>query len=252
MCQGRASFPRPFCIPGAVLYSVLCSVSYLPTQKHYTGQSAQDWETGISSTQPYPAGRVISTKSLPARNPQTSCSEPKDAPLQQVCLDGFHGTRRGPHKRNTVCNGAYAPELQALLVESRAAPIQARTGPVVKHQHHRHSACRSSRGVASSARGHRAHREAPRRWYVKLSPKEGSLHRGGLLASLRSGFLLPSKNPASCVSKRQLYRLSVVDAGRHTFSAGVRLASTGQGSSDELRLRPLMLVHYGCSRRWVL
>ena len=111
-------------------------------------------------------------KSLPARNPQTSRSEPKDAPLQQVCLDGFHGTRRGPHKRNTVCNGAHAPELQARLVESRAASLCARKGRVAKHQQHRHSACRSSRGVASSARGHRAHREAPRTWFVNLFPFE--------------------------------------------------------------------------------
>ena len=144
-----------------------------------------------------------------------------------MCLDGFHGTRRGPHKRNTVCIGAHAPELQARLVESRAASLCARKGRVAKHQQHRHLACRSSRGVASSARGHRAHREAPRRWFVNLSPKEGSLHRGGLLASLRSGCLLPSKNPASCVSKRQLSRLSVMDAGHLIFTAGVRSASTG-------------------------
>ena len=110
--------------------------------------------------------------SLPARNPQTSRSEPKDAPLQQVCLDGFHGTRRGPHKRNTVCSGAHAPQLQARLVESRAASLCARIGRVAKHQQHRHSACRSSRGVASSARGHRAHREAPRTWFVNLFPFE--------------------------------------------------------------------------------
>src|SRR5829696_5600086 len=142
MCQGRASFPRPFSIPGAVLYSVLCSVSvsYLPTQNATQDKCTRDWETGSSSTQPYPAGRVISTKTrppepkvYPARNPQTSCSEQKGAPLHQVCLDGFHGTRRGPHKRNTVCNGAYAPKLPALLVESRAAPIKARTGRVAKH-----------------------------------------------------------------------------------------------------------------------
>src|SRR5215208_3709466 len=116
MCQGRASFPRPFSIPGAVLYSVLCSVSYLPTQNAAQDKCTRDWETGISSTQPYPAGRVISTKTRPPEPKvfqreitQTSRSEPKDAPLQQVCLDGFHGTRRGPHKRNTVCIGAYAP-----------------------------------------------------------------------------------------------------------------------------------------------
>src|SRR5215203_2090055 len=162
----------------------------------------------------------------PSPTQRAGLSQPKDAPLQQVCLDGFHGTRRGPHKRNTVCIGAHAPELPAHLVESRAAPIQARTGQVAKHQQHRHSACRSSRGVASSARGHRAHREALRTWFVKLFPKEGSLHRGGLRASLRSGFLLPYKNPASCVSKRQVSRLSVMDAGHLTFSAGVPSAST--------------------------
>src|SRR5919107_2756428 len=54
----------------------------------------------------------------------------KDVPLQQVCLDGFHGTRRGPHKRNTVCIGAHAPQLQARLVESRAASLCARKGRV--------------------------------------------------------------------------------------------------------------------------
>src|SRR5215213_5096792 len=85
---------------------------------------------------------------------------------------GFHGTRRGPHKRNTVCIGAHAPELQARLVESRAASLCARKGRVAKHQQHRHSACRSSRGVASSAGGHRAYREAPRTWYVNLFPLE--------------------------------------------------------------------------------
>jgi hypothetical protein len=81
----------------------------------------------------------------------------------------------------------------------------------------------------------------------KSFPKRGSLHRGGLLASLRSGFLLPSKNPASCVSKRQISRLSVVDAGRHTFSAGVRLASTERSASDELGLRPFFLEALGAT-----
>src|SRR5215208_988114 len=219
MCQGRASFPRPFSIPGAVLYSALCSVSYLPTQKHYTGQMHTGLVDGHLLHPALPSGpgylnqnSASLTKSLPARNPQTSCSEPKDAPLHQVCLDGFHGTRRGPHKRNTVCIGAHAPQLPARLVESRAAPIKARTGRVVKHQQHRHSACRSSRGVASSARGHRAHREAPRRWFVNLFPKEGSLHRGGLLASLRSGFLLPFKHTASWVSQETV--ISSVSSGR--------------------------------------
>src|SRR5829696_6295431 len=74
-----------------------------------------------------------------------------------------------------------------------------------------------------------------------------SLHKGGLQASLRSGFLLPSKNPTSCVSKRQLSRLSVVDAGCHTFSAGVRLASTERSASDELGLRPFFLEALGAT-----
>src|SRR5829696_10437889 len=52
------------------------------------------------------------------------------------------------------------------------------------------------------------------------------------------GLLLPFKHPASCVSKRQMSRLSVVDAGRYTFSAGVRLASTERRSSDALGLWP--------------
>src|SRR5215207_2604634 len=178
MCQGRASFPRPFSIPGAVVYSVLCTVSYLPTQKHYTGQSAQDWETGISSTQPYPAGRVTSTKTRPLEPKVFQREILRQAVLKKrrasaaSVLRCFHGTRRGPHKRNTVCIGAHAPELQARLVESRAASLCARKGRVAKHQQHRHSACRSSRGVAASARGHRAHREAPRRWYVNLFPLE--------------------------------------------------------------------------------
>jgi hypothetical protein len=37
----------------------------MPPLGNPPGQSAQDWETGISSTQPYPAGRVISTKTRP-------------------------------------------------------------------------------------------------------------------------------------------------------------------------------------------
>src|SRR5215216_7655923 len=96
MCQGRASFPRPFSIPGAVLYSALCSVSYLPTQKHYTGQMHTGLVDGHLLHPALPSGpgylnqnSASLTKSLPARNPQTSCSEPKDAPLHQVCLDVF-------------------------------------------------------------------------------------------------------------------------------------------------------------------
>ena len=57
-------------------------------------------------------------------------------------------------------------------MESRAASLCARKGRVAKHQQHRHSACRSSRGVASSAREHRAHREASRTWFVNLFPFE--------------------------------------------------------------------------------
>ena len=51
----------------------------------------------------------------------------------------------------------------------------------------------------------------------------------GVLASLGSG-LLPFKNPTSCVSKRQLSRLSVMDAGHRTFCVGVRPESNGPGT----------------------
>src|SRR5829696_913574 len=111
----------------------------MPPLGNPLGQSAQDWETGISSTQPYPAGRVTSTKTRPLEPKVFQREILRQAVLKKrrasaaSVLRCFHGTRRGPHKRNTVCIGAHAPELPARLVESRAAPIKARTGRVAKH-----------------------------------------------------------------------------------------------------------------------
>jgi len=42
--------------------------------------------------------------------------------------------------------------------------------------------------------------------------------------------LLPFKKPGA-LSKQEILSLSVMDAGCHTFSAGVRPASIGQGPS---------------------
>ena len=72
----------------------------------------------------------------------------------------------------------------------------------------------------------------------KSFPKRGVATQGwpASLAALRLFASLQA--PASSVSKRQISRLSVVDAGRYTFSAGVRLASTERRSSDELGLWP--------------
>ena len=81
----------------------------------------------------------------------------------------------------------------------------------------------------------------------KSFPKRGVATQGRP-ASLAALWLFASlQAPASCVSKRQLSRLSVVDAGRHTFSAGVRLASTKRSASDELGLRPFFLAALGAT-----
>ena len=61
----------------------------------------------------------------------------------------------------------------------------------------------------------------------------GALQGSGSFASLQAPGVL---------CKQENMSLSVIDAGRHTFSAGARLASTERRSSDELGLWPFLFL----------